>query len=168
MAIIKGPFNLRWGDSELQDIEEIEFEHEISTEEIESVQGKVIELDGSYRASVTITLLETDIAALAVVLPQYHVVNGGVLSTGETVNNAQGAIDVVPRSCDDVEISRNLDIISCENPANVMRLVSARTKLEGIEVDNMLRKVLVKFIGQSESTEATVQFFRNGTISVVS
>ena len=90
------------------------------------------------------------------------------MSTGETVNNAQGAIDVVPRSCDDVEVSRNLDIISCENPANVMRLVSARTKLEGIEVDNMLRKVLVKFIGQSESTEATVQFFRNGTISVVS
>ena len=41
-----------------------------------------------------------------------------------------------------------------------MRLVSARTKLEGIEVDNMLRKVLVKFIGPVKSTEATVQFFQ--------
>ena len=39
-------------------------------------------LDGSYKASRYMPL-ETDIAALAVVLPQYHVVNGGVLSTGE-------------------------------------------------------------------------------------
>lgn len=168
MAIIKGPFNLRWGDSELQDIEEIEFEHTINTEDIESVQGKVIELDGSYKATVTITLLETDIEALSLVLPQHHVVNGGVLSTGETVNNDWGAIDVVPGACDEALITRNLDIISCENPANVMRLVNARTKMEGVEIDNMLRKVLVKFIGQSEATEATVQFFKDGTIAVVS
>lgn len=168
MAIIKGPFNLRWGDSELQDIEEIEVEHEVATEDVESVQGKMIELDGAYKVSVTLTLLETDIAALALVLPQHHVLNGGVLSTGETVNNAQGAIDVVPGSCDAVEITKNLDIISCENPSNVMRIVNARSKFEGIEVDSMLRKVLVKFIGQSEATEATVQFFKSGTISVVS
>jgi hypothetical protein len=168
MTLIKGPFILRWGDSELQDVEEIEFEHTVNSEDIESIQGKVIEIDGTYKATVNITLLETDIQALSLVLPQHHVVNGGEMSTGETVNNDWGAIDIVPRICDDAILYRNLDIISCENPANVMRLVHARTKLEGIEIDSMLRKVIVKFIGESESTEATVQFFKEGTIAVVS
>ena len=90
------------------------------------------------------------------------------MSTGETVNNANGAIDIKAASCDDNIVYNNLDIISCGNPGQVLRLVNARTRIEGVELDNVIQKVMVKFIGESASTEATMQIFKSGTISVVS
>lgn len=166
--IIKGPFSLKWGDNTITDVEEIDVEHEIDSEDYQTVQGRTIELDGAYKSAVTLTLLASDIPALAAILPQHFVANGGVLSTGETVNHAQGAIDVAPADCDDNTVYNNLDIISCGTPANVMRLVNARTKLEGIDIDDKVQKVMVKFVGEPLTDEAVVQFFRQGTIAVVS
>lgn len=166
--LVRGPFNLKWGDNTLADIEEVNVEHTIDSEDYQSVQGRTYEVDGAYKAIVTITLLASDVPALAVLLPQHFVPNGQRLSTGETVNHADGAIDIVPRNCDDQIVYNNLDIISCGSPANVARLVNARTKFEGIEVDNKLQKVMVKFIGEPAQDEATMQFFRQGTIAVVS
>ena len=94
--------------------------------------------------------------------------NGGILSTGETVNNADGAIDVLPRDCDEDLLYNNLDIIACANPGQVFRLVNSRTKIEGVEFDNKLQKIMVKFVGEAEATEATIQFFAEGTVAVVS
>lgn len=168
MAIIRGPFQLKWGDNVIVDVEEVDIEHEVDSEEFETVGGKNIELDGAYKVSATLTLLSSDIPSLAAVLPQYFVPNGQVLSTGETVNHAQGAIDIVPHSCDEELVYNNLDIISCGTPATVARIVSARTKIEGMEIDNKVQKVMVKFIGESAQDEATLQFFRQGTINVVS
>jgi hypothetical protein len=168
MALVRGPFNLKWGDNTLAEIESIDLEIEVSADDYETIQGKSLELDGAYKAAVTITLLASDIPALAVVFPQYFVPNGGVMSTGETVNNADGAIDVRAAACDDPIVYDNLDIISCGNPAQVTRLVNARTRIDGMEIDNKIQKVSVRFISESEQDEATLQFFRQGTINVVS
>lgn len=168
MALVRGPFEIKWGDNIITDIEEVEIEHEVQSDEFETVQGTTLEIDGSYKVSATITLLASDIPVLSAILPQYFVANGGVMSTGETVSNANGAIDVKAASCDDAIVYNNLDIKSCGNPGQVLRIVNARTRIEGVELDNVIQKVMVKFIGEAASTEATIQFFKYGTIAVVS
>lgn len=166
--LIKGPFSLKWGDNVIADVEEISTDHSIASDEFETIQGKNYEIDGAYKVSAVITLLASDITALAAILPQHFVANGEVLSTGETVSSANGAIDIVPGSCDESTVYNDLDIMSCANPSNVARIVNARTKIDGIEVDGKIQKVMVKFIGESATDEATMQFFTDGTIAVVS
>lgn len=166
--LIRGPFTLKWGDNTILDVEEVDVEHEVSSDDYETVQGTIRTIDGAYRASVTLTLLSTDIATLAAIMPQYFVANGEELSTGETVNNANGAIDIRAAACDESMILNNLDITSCGNPADVMRLVNARTRIEDVDIDGKVRKVMVRFIGETDGTEATLQFFKSGSIAVVS
>lgn len=168
MALVKGPWELKWGNNTLLDIEEISVDYEQDSEDYTTVQHQTYQIDGAIKASVSLTLLASDISALAVVLPQYHVANGEILSTGETVSDANGAIDVVAQNCGESVTYGNLDIISCANPGQVYRLVNARTKLEGVEFDDKVRKVTVQFIGESASDEASIQFFTEGTIAVVS
>lgn len=166
--IIKGPFTLKWGDNTILDVEEVEVEHVVDSEEFNTLQGNNVEVDGSYKATAIITLLASDIAALAALLPQNFVANGGVLSTGETVDSAEGAMDILPGACDVSTTFNHLTIESCANPGQVMRLVNARTRIEAIENTDKVRKVMIKFIGEPASDEATVQFFAAGTIAVVS
>lgn len=168
MALVKGPFTLRWGDNELTNIETIEVEHTVDSEEFPTIQGQNIEVDGNYKATAIITLLASDIPALAAVLPQNFVANGGTMSTGETVNNADGAIDIKAGSCALSTVYNNLDVESCDSVANVFRIVNARTKIEGVEISDKIQKVMVKFVGEPASDEASIQFFKKGTISVVS
>lgn len=166
--LVRGPFTLKWGDNTLNDVEEITIDHTIASDDLETLNGRTYEIDGSYKATATITLLATDLAALAILLPQHFVPNGGVLSTGETVNNAQGAIDVAPHDCDTSLIYNHLDIISCANPSQTTRLVNARTKIDGISIDNKIQKVMIKFVGEAAADDASVQFFKTGSINVVS
>ncbi len=168
--IIKGPFTLKFGDNLIEDVEEVEVEHEVSSDDYETVQGKTLEVDGPYKVGVTLTLLATDIPSLAAVMPQYFVPNGGQLSTGETVNEANGAMDIKAASCDEDTVYDNLDIIACGGGnRDVMRIVHARTRMEGVELDgSKIRKVQVRFIGESASDEATMQFFKENSIAVVS
>ena len=168
MSLVKGPFTIRWGLNEIEDIEEIEFEHTIDSEDLETIQGRTIELDGAYKVTVILTLLASDVDALAAVLPQHFKAMGETLSTGEEITDADGAIDVVPRECDDELVFNDLEIISCEDPSNVLRVVNTRSKIEGIELDNKVRKVLVKFVGEAASDQATVQFYKTGGITPVS
>ena len=168
MSLVRGPFSIKWGDNTITDVEEVSIDHEVTSDEFTTVQGTTLEIDGAYKVSATLTLLASDIPALSALLPQYFVANGGVMSTGETVNNAAGAIDIKAASCDDSIVYNNLDITSCGNPGQVLRIVNARTRIEGIELDNVIKKVMIKFIGEAGSDEATVQIFKSGTISVVS
>lgn len=168
MSLVRGPFSIKWGDNTITDVEEVSIDHEVTSDEFTTVQGTTLEIDGAYKVSATLTLLASDIPALSALLPQYFVANGGVMSTGETVNNAAGAIDIKAASCDDSIVYNNLDITSCGNPGQVLRIVNARTRIEGIELDNVIKKVQIKFIGEAASDEATVQIFKSGTISVVS
>jgi hypothetical protein len=169
MAIIRGPFDIKWGNNTITDVETIDTEYTVDSEDFQTVQGKTLEIDGSHKATATITLLASDIPALAALLPQYFVANGEVLSTGETVNHASGAIDIAVAACDEEHVFNDLDIAACGNPADVVRLVNTRTRFDGIDTSsNKVRKVMIKFIGESVDDEATVQFFKEGTINVVS
>lgn len=164
--LIKGPFNLTWGANTILDVEEINVEHSISSDEFETVQGNTYEIDGAYKASVTLTLLASDIPALGAILPQHLVAKGSVLSTGESVTSDDGAIDIVPGDCGATH--NDLDIESCANPANVFRLVNARTKIDSVEIDGKVQKVSVKFVGEPATDEATIQFFTKGGIAPIS
>jgi len=163
--IIKGPFTLKWGSNTLQDIESIDVSHEIDSADFQTLQGKTYEIDGSYKVSAIITLLASDVAALAVLLPQHFVAMGEQLSTGEEVTSEDGAIDIKAAACDEEPITNNLDILSCANPANTLRIVDCRTRIEGIEIDGKVQKVQIKFLGDAAADEATMQFFADGGIS---
>jgi hypothetical protein len=168
MSLVRGPFTIKWGANTIEDIEDISPEHSVATEDYETIQGRTIEIDGATKVSATITLLATDVASLAVLLPQYFVAMGAVLSTGETVTDSAGAIDVVPHDCAADITYNDLDVISCGASAKVFRIVNARTKIDGVEIDNKIQKVKIKFIGEADSDEATIQFFAENGISVVS
>jgi hypothetical protein len=167
MSLIPGPFEFKVGLDVITDIESIDFAYTVDSTDYDTVQGKKRTAFGTHKVEVTITLLDNDIPALAVALPQYFVANGGVLSTGETVNNADGAIDLVPGGCDVGAVTNDLVITSCGNPGQVLRIPDALAQIDGIEFDGgNARKVLVKFIGQSDA--ATVQFFKEGAVSIMS
>lgn len=168
MAFRKGPFTLLWRGNEITDVEELETDVEQDTDEHTTLGGTTFVFDGPFKASATIKLLRSDIPALAAVLPQYFVPNGQTLSTGETVNHAQGAIDVKAQSCDVATTYGPLDVVSCGNPGQVYRLVNARTKIDSVEFDNFLGTVSIQFIGEPAEGDANVQFFTEGTIAVVS
>ena len=169
MALVKGPFNLKWGGNTLLDVSEISLDYSQDSNDYTTVAGGKYTVDGAISASVTLTFLASDVAALATVLPQYHVANGEVMSTGETVTDANGAIDIKAASCDSDSVYNNLDIISCGNPGQVFRLVNARTKIDSMEfADNAIRTVSVMFLGEPAQGDGNIQFFKDGSLAVVS
>lgn len=168
MAFRRGPFTFRWAGNEFTDVEEVDTNVEQDTDERTTVTGTTFEFDGAIKASATIKLLRSDVPTLAALLPQYFVPNGQEMSTGETVNQANGAIDVKAASCDTSSIYGDLDIITCGSPQQVFRLVNARTKIEDVETDAFLQTVTVRFIGEPAAGEGNIQFFQEGSIAVVS
>jgi hypothetical protein len=167
-TLVRGPFDLTWGANTLASIEEISVDYSVDSDDYQTVQHQTYELDGAIKATVTLTFLASDVPALAAVVPQYHVDNGGTMSTGEIVDDADGAIDVVALDCDEAAVYNDLDIVACGNPGQVFRLVNARTKIDSIEFDDKVRKVMVKFVGEPAQGQANVQFFKDGTLSNVS
>lgn len=168
MSLVKGPFDIKWGDNTLSDIEELDVEYEVDTEDFETVQGVTYQIAGNHKVSATLTLLSNDVAALSAVLPQYFVDDGEIMSTGETVSVAEGAIDLVPGSCTSAVIYHNLDIIACGVTPQVFRMVNVKTEIDSVEFDGKLRKIGVKFIGESALDDATIQFFKQGGLVTVS
>lgn len=169
MSLVRGPFDVKWGENTLLDVSEISLDYEQESSDYTTVQNKRYSIDGAINASVTITLLGSDVASLAAVLPQYHVPNGGTLSSGESVTGTAGAIDVIAAACDSDPVYNDLDIIACGNNAQVFRLKNARTKIDSMELaDNAVRTVTVAFIGEPGEGIGNIQFFRENDITVVS
>lgn len=168
MPLRKGPFDILWNGNTLADIESVDVAVDQDTEDHTTLDGRSYTFDGAITSNVTLKLLRSDIPSLAVVLPQYFVANGGTLSTGETVQQANGAIDVVAASCDESPVYGDLDIVSCGNPGQVFRLVNARTKIAAVDFDAFVGTVDVQFIGEPAQGEANVQFFTEGTIQTIS
>ncbi len=165
--LITGPFEFKIGVDVLTDIEAIDFNYDVASTDYDTVQGKRRTAKGTHKVEVTITILGNDIPALAVALPQYFVPNGGTLSTGETVNDADGAIDVVPGGCDAGDVTNDIVITSCGNPGQVLRMPDAISEIDDVEFDGAnARKIMVKFTGQSDA--ATIQLFKEGAVSIVS
>lgn len=168
MALAKGPFTVQWGSNVLEDIEELELEYEVDTEDYTTIQGRTFEVSGSHKASATVTLLATDVPALAALLPQYHIDDNATASTGETVDDVDGIIDLVPGGCDVEPVYYNLIITSCGNPGQVFRMLNVRTEIDGVTLDDKLRKVSVRMIGEAPQDMATIQFFKEGALGSIS
>lgn len=164
--LVKGKWNLTWGAVTVEQVESIEVSYERDSSDYSTVQHKTYELRGAAKASVAVTLLGTDIAALAALVPQYAVANGGTMSTGETVNDADGAIDVLA-TCDD-QVFGDFEITSCEDPGQVYRLVNAYSDIDGVEFDDKIRKVTIKFVGEPGDDQGSIQFFKEGTLTPAS
>lgn len=161
MALVKGPFNFKWGSNSLNNVSEISVDYAVETSDTTTLDGNKFTVQTGMSATVTLTLLDNDIASLATVLPQFYVPMGGTLSTGETVGQAQGAIDITAASCTTSEVYNQLDIYACGSNAQVMRLVNARTQIDSIDIGDGLRTVAVMFIGEPASGEAVVQFLQD-------
>ena len=161
MALVKGPFNFKWCSNSLNNVSEISVDYAVETSDTTTLDGNKFTVQTGMSATVTLTLLDNEIASLATVLPQYYVPMGGTLSTGETVGQAQGAIDITAASCTTSEVYNQLDIYACGSNAQVMRLVNARTQVDSIDIGDGLRTVAVMFIGEPASGEAVVQFLQD-------
>jgi hypothetical protein len=167
--LVKGPFDLKWGSNTLVDVSEIALDFNQDSNDYATVDNRNYTVDSAITASVSLTFLASDVPALAAVLPQYHVPNGGQMSSGETVTDTDGAIDVVAASCDSDPVYNDLDVISCGVNGQVFRLKNTRTKIDSMEfADNAVRTVTVLFVGEPDAGVANIQFFREGGISVVS
>lgn len=167
MALVKGPFVVKWGTNTLANVQDYSFDYNTDSNDYTTLDGIKTTLEGAISAAVSIQLLRSDVAALAVVLPQYFIAQGAVMSTGETVLNASGAIDIVAASCNTTPVYNNLDIISCGTNATVVRLVNARTTIDSIDLqDSTVLTFTVKFIGEPASGDAAVQVFTSATDSI--
>lgn len=164
MALVKGPFSIKWGNNPILDVSEIGFNYEVASNDYSTVDGRTFNVEGAITASVELTLLSSDVDALKTILPQYYVAKGTALSTGETVEAEEGAIDIVAASCETSTTNYNLEITSCNG--QVTRLVNARTSLTSQEfADNAVRTVTVTFRGEPEQGKGIVQFFKQGGIT---
>jgi len=161
MSLVKGPFNFKWGANTLSNVSEISVDYSVESSDTTTLDGNTYSVQTGITATVTLTLLDNDIASLATVLPQYYKAQGETLSTGETVGQAQGAIDIVAASCDTSEVYNQLDIYACGTNAQVLRLVRARTQVDSIDIGDGLRTVAVQFIGEPISGQAVVQFLQD-------
>lgn len=161
MSLVKGPFNFKWGSNSLYNVSDISVDYSVDTSDTSTLDGNKYTVQTGMSASVTLKLLDNDIASLATVLPQYYVAMGEVLSTGETVGQADGAIDIVAASCTTSDVYNQLDVYACGSNAQVLRLVNCRTQVDSIDIGDGLRTISVKFIGEPASGEAVVQLLED-------
>jgi hypothetical protein len=161
MSLVKGPFNFKWGANNLYNVSDVSFDYTVDTNDTTTLDGNKYTVQTGMSATVTLTLLDNDIASLATVLPQFYVPMGGTLSTGETVAEAQGAIDITAASCTTSDVYNPLDIYACGTNAQVLRLNRARTQIDSIDIADGLRTVAVMFVGEPLSGDAVVQFLRD-------
>lgn len=158
MSLVKGPFNFKWGANSINNVSEVSVDYTVDTNDTTTLDGNKYTVQTGMSATVSLTLLDNDIASLAMILPQFYVANGQTLSTGETVTNVAGAIDVTAAQCTTSDVYNQLDIYACGTNAQVLRLVHARTQVDSVDVSDGLRTVTVMFIGEPQGGDAVIQF----------
>lgn len=161
MALVKGPFNFKWGANVLANVSEMSVDYTVDSSDTTTLDGNRYTTQTGMGVTVTMTLLDNDIASLATVLPQYFVATAGTLSTGQVVGQVGGAIDVKAASCTTSDVYNQLDIYACGTNAQVLRIPRCRTQIDSIDVADGLRTVTVAFIGEPLAGQATVQFLRD-------
>lgn len=167
MATLKGPFIVKWGNNTLSNVQDYAFDYSVDSNDYTTLDGKKTTVEGSISATVSIQLLRSDVPALATVLPQYYVPQGGTMSTGELVSNSTGAIDISAASCNTVPVYNNLDIISCGSNATVVRLVNARTTIDSVDLqDSTILTFTIRFVGEPQGAAGAVQVFTSSTGSI--
>lgn len=154
MALVKGPFNFKWGTQQINNVSEISVDYSVDTSDTTTLDGNRFTVQTGMGMSVTLTVLENDVATLATILPQYY-------------NATDGTIDIAAASCEagDADDWNDLEITSCGSGAQVLRLVRARTQIDSIDIGDGLRTVAVMFIGEPLSGDPLVQFAAAPTVS---
>lgn len=165
MALVKGPFTLKWGENVLEDVESVDLSFEQESNDYTTVDGRTITLKGAISASATITLLGSDAIALSRVVPQFAKAAGATMTSGETVAADMVAIDVYAGGCDVTADAYDLDIVSCGNPGEVLRLKACSTSISGMDLENnQVRTVEITFTGEPKQGIAAVQAFTQGAL----
>lgn len=145
--LVKGPFNFKWGTQQINNVSEISVDYSVDTSDTTTLDGNRFSIQTGMGMSVTLTVLENDVATLATILPQYY-------------NAADGTLDIAAASCDSGSEDdwNDLEITSCGSGAQVLRLVRARTQIDSIDIGDGLRTVAVMFIGEPLAGDPLVQF----------
>lgn len=148
MALKKGPFTVKWGTNVIKDVEEIAFDYTVNSSDLDTVQGVSYNVRGTIQASVTLTLLSTDIQSLAALLPQYFVPMGGTLANGVVVTNTDGAVDIVAAECASTQVANDLIIEDCTGTDDGrLTLWATTTDVDTIDFADNVRKVSIIFRG---------------------
>ena len=159
--IIKGPFSFKWGANTLNNVSEASIDYAVESSDTTTLDGRKYMIQTGMSATVSLTLLDNDIASMATILPQFYVAKGAVLSTGETVTQDAGAIDIKAASCTTSDVFNQLDIYACGTNAQVLRLVRCRTQIDSIDIGDGLRTIAVQFIGEPDTGDAVVQLLQD-------
>ena len=147
--LVKGPFNFKWGAQQINNVSEISVDYTVDTSDTTTLDGNRYSVQTGMGMTVTLTVLENDVATLATLLPQYW-------------NSTTGTVDVKAAACDTVDPEpEDLEITSCGSGAQIMRLKSARTQVDSIDIGDGLRTVSIMFIGEPATGEPVVQFAQN-------
>lgn len=166
MALVKGPFTLKWGSNTLQDVESVDLSFEQESNDYTTIDGRTVTVKGAIKASATLTLLASDAASLVTVLPQFAKQGGSTMSSGETVATGKVALDVLAGDCTSTETKYDLDIISCGNPGEVLRIKACSTSLSAVSLENnQVRTVELTFTGEPAQGVAAIQAFAQGAIT---
>ena len=163
MALVRGPFTLKYGSTTLSDVSEISWDYSPDETEITMIDGRTIKIPTSATASVEVTLAGADIAALSKILPAGAVTQNGNLTTGETANKAAFEIKGAGACSKSGTLKEDLDIIGCEYTT---RLVDAEVALTSIDYeDNVVQTMTVTFTAAPDQGKALIQMFENGSIA---
>lgn len=164
--ILRGPNTLKLGLNTIAEVENIDVSYDVDSDDKKTVQGHTVTLYGAVKVSAKLTMLHSDVTSLAVLVPQNFVANGETLSSGEVVNDPDGAIDVLPAACSAAGLGEDLIIETCGDDGHIVRIMHCISQITGLSVDDKYTTVEVTLTGQSDG--ASIQIFRKGAISNVS
>jgi len=164
--MFKGPFTVRFGATTITDVMDYSPSFDVTSNDYTTIDGRTSTITTGIKASVELQLRGLTPSAVAAVLPQYFKANGEILSTGQEVTNADGAIDIVPAACSEEDIANDLDILDCTGNLAV-RINSAVATLSSIDMqDGALLTITVAFTGQPGQGEAVAQILGGGDTTV--
>lgn len=162
MALVTGPFTIKYGANTLTDVSAITWNYSANSTQPTTIDGRTYDIPTTTSAAITITLLGASIDILSSIFPRYAVAAGGTMSTGETTTKA--AFDLTAAgACGSTELKDDVEIIGCEITT---RLVNASARISAIEYqDNVVQTVQVTFTGTPEQGEGVIQMYENGSLS---
>jgi len=164
--MFKGPFTVRFGATTITDVMDYSPSFDVTSNDYTTIDGRTSTITTGIKASVELQLRGLTPSSVAAVLPQYFKANGEILSTGQEVTNADGAIDIVPAACSEEDIANDLDILDCTGNLAV-RINSAVATLSSIDMqDGALLTITVAFTGQPGQGEAVAQILGGGDTTV--
>lgn len=162
MALVTGPFTIKFGNVTLQDVSEISWDYSADSTQPTTIDGRTYDIPTTTTASMTVTLLGASVDVLNAIFPGYAVAAGGTMSTGETTTKA--AFDLTASgACGATQLKDDVEVIGCEYTT---RLVNASVRISSIDYeDNVIETFELTFTGTPEAGQGVIQMYENGSLS---